>query len=67
MKRFHIHISVDDLAKNIRIYSTLFGTQPSTMSCLRRRGLTVARGDVVSAAYDPTRPRRRPFSRAVAS
>ncbi|MGO9932787.1 MAG: ArsI/CadI family heavy metal resistance metalloenzyme [Steroidobacteraceae bacterium] len=29
MKRFHIHVSVDDLAKNIRFYSTLFGTQPS--------------------------------------
>jgi catechol 2,3-dioxygenase-like lactoylglutathione lyase family enzyme len=29
VKRFHIHVSVDDLAKNIRFYSTLFGTQPS--------------------------------------
>jgi catechol 2,3-dioxygenase-like lactoylglutathione lyase family enzyme len=29
MKRFHIHVSVDDLARNIRFYSTLFGTQPS--------------------------------------
>jgi catechol 2,3-dioxygenase-like lactoylglutathione lyase family enzyme len=29
MKRFHIHVSVDDLAKNIRFYSTLFGTQPA--------------------------------------
>jgi len=29
MKRFHIHVSVDDLEKNIRFYSTLFGTQPS--------------------------------------
>jgi predicted enzyme related to lactoylglutathione lyase len=29
MKRFHIHVSVDDLAKNICFYSTLFGTQPS--------------------------------------
>jgi catechol 2,3-dioxygenase-like lactoylglutathione lyase family enzyme len=29
MKRFHIHVSVDDLARNIRFYSTLFGSQPS--------------------------------------
>ena len=29
MKRFHIHVAVNDLAKNIRFYSTLFGTQPS--------------------------------------
>jgi catechol 2,3-dioxygenase-like lactoylglutathione lyase family enzyme len=29
MKRFHIHVSVNDLAMNIRFYSTLFGTQPS--------------------------------------
>jgi catechol 2,3-dioxygenase-like lactoylglutathione lyase family enzyme len=25
MKRFHVHISVDDLTKSIRFYSTLFG------------------------------------------
>ena len=29
MKRFHVHVSVDDLEQNIRFYSTLFGTQPS--------------------------------------
>ena len=29
MKRFHIHVSVDDLSKSIRFYSTLFGTEPS--------------------------------------
>lgn len=29
MKRFHIHVSVDDLAESIRFYSTLFGTRPS--------------------------------------
>jgi catechol 2,3-dioxygenase-like lactoylglutathione lyase family enzyme len=29
MKRFHIHVSVDDLAKSIRFYSTLFGAEPS--------------------------------------
>jgi catechol 2,3-dioxygenase-like lactoylglutathione lyase family enzyme len=29
MKRFHVHVSVQDLAKSVRFYSTLFGTEPS--------------------------------------
>lgn len=29
MKRFHIHIAVDNLQENIRIYSALFGIAPS--------------------------------------
>jgi catechol 2,3-dioxygenase-like lactoylglutathione lyase family enzyme len=29
MTRLHIHISVTDLAQNIRFYSTLFGSTPS--------------------------------------
>ena len=29
MKRFHIHVSVDDLAKSIGFYSTLFGSKPT--------------------------------------
>src|ERR1700687_668204 len=29
MKRFHVHVSVDDIAQSIRFYSTLFGTEPS--------------------------------------
>lgn len=29
MKRFHIHIAVDDLAENIRFYSALFKSEPS--------------------------------------
>ena len=29
MKRFHVHVSVDDLDENIRFYSSLFGAQPS--------------------------------------
>ncbi len=29
MKRFHTHISVDDLAANIEFYSQLFGQKPS--------------------------------------
>ncbi|MGE0254256.1 MAG: ArsI/CadI family heavy metal resistance metalloenzyme [Alphaproteobacteria bacterium] len=29
MKRFHVHVSVTDLADSIRFYSTLFGTQPA--------------------------------------
>jgi catechol 2,3-dioxygenase-like lactoylglutathione lyase family enzyme len=29
MKRFHVHLAVDDLAANIRFYSTVFGTPPT--------------------------------------
>ena len=29
MKRFHVHVAVDDLASSIRFYSTLFGSAPS--------------------------------------
>jgi catechol 2,3-dioxygenase-like lactoylglutathione lyase family enzyme len=29
MKRFHIHVSVTDLAQSIQFYSTLFGAEPS--------------------------------------
>ncbi|MCA3132637.1 MAG: ArsI/CadI family heavy metal resistance metalloenzyme [Betaproteobacteria bacterium] len=29
MKRFHVHVSVDDLAANIRFYSTVFGCAPT--------------------------------------
>ena len=29
MKRFHVHVSVKDLAESIGFYSTLFGTRPS--------------------------------------
>lgn len=29
MKRFHVHVAVDDLDHNIRFYSLLFGAEPS--------------------------------------
>lgn len=29
MKRFHVHVAVDDLAANIRFYSTAFGMPPN--------------------------------------
>lgn len=29
MKRFHLHVSVEDLAESIRFYSTLFAAQPA--------------------------------------
>lgn len=29
MKRFHVHLAVDDLAKSVDFYSKLFGQQPS--------------------------------------
>ena len=31
MKRFHVHVSVDDLAQSIRFYSTLFAAAPSVV------------------------------------
>jgi catechol 2,3-dioxygenase-like lactoylglutathione lyase family enzyme len=31
MKRFHVHVAVDDLQANVRFYSTVFGTQPSVL------------------------------------
>ena len=29
MKRFHVHVAVDDLEANIRFYSTVFGIPPT--------------------------------------
>jgi len=29
MKRFHMHVAVDDIQQNIRFYSALFGMRPS--------------------------------------
>jgi lactoylglutathione lyase len=29
MKRFHVHVAVDDLARSIRFYSALFAAEPS--------------------------------------
>ncbi len=31
MKRLHIHLSVDDLAKNIAFYHALFGSEPTVV------------------------------------
>jgi catechol 2,3-dioxygenase-like lactoylglutathione lyase family enzyme len=31
MKRFHVHVSVDDLAQSIRFYSTLFAAEPAVV------------------------------------
>ena len=31
MKRLHVHVAVDDLAKSIGFYSTLFATKPSVV------------------------------------
>jgi len=31
MKRFHVHVAVDDLAANIRFYSTVFGVAPGVV------------------------------------
>ncbi len=29
MKRFHVHVAVDDIAQSIRFYSTLFAAEPT--------------------------------------
>jgi len=29
MKRFHVHVAVDDLAANVRFYTTMFGMPPT--------------------------------------
>jgi catechol 2,3-dioxygenase-like lactoylglutathione lyase family enzyme len=31
MKRFHVHVSVKDLAESIRFYSAVFGAEPSVL------------------------------------
>jgi catechol 2,3-dioxygenase-like lactoylglutathione lyase family enzyme len=31
MKRFHVHVSVDDLDTNVRFYSTVFGAPPTVL------------------------------------
>jgi len=31
MKRFHVHVSVDDLEANIRFYTTVFGAPPAVV------------------------------------
>ena len=31
MKRFHVHVSVDDLEANVKFYSTVFGAQPTVV------------------------------------
>jgi hypothetical protein len=31
MKRFHVHVSVEDLAQSIRFYSTLFASEPTVL------------------------------------
>jgi hypothetical protein len=31
VKRFHVHVSVEDLAQSVRFYSTLFSTEPTVL------------------------------------
>ena len=31
MKRFHVHVSVEDLAQSVRFYSTLFSAEPTVL------------------------------------
>ena len=31
MKRFHVHVTVEDLTQSVRFYSTLFATEPTVL------------------------------------
>src|SRR5258707_13040985 len=31
MKRFHVHVTVEDLAQSVRFYSTLFAVEPTVL------------------------------------
>jgi hypothetical protein len=31
MKRFHVHVAVNELAESVRFYSAVFGTEPSVL------------------------------------
>jgi catechol 2,3-dioxygenase-like lactoylglutathione lyase family enzyme len=31
MKRFHVHVAVDDLEANVRFYANVFGTPPTVL------------------------------------
>jgi len=31
MKRFHVHVAVDDIAQSVRFYSTLFASEPTVV------------------------------------
>src|SRR5262249_609230 len=31
MKRFHVHLAVEDLAANVRFYSAMFGAEPTVL------------------------------------
>ena len=31
MKRFHVNVTVDDLAQSVRFYSTLFAVEPTVL------------------------------------
>ena len=61
MKRFHVHVTVEDLAQSVRFYSTLFATEP-----------TVVKPDYAKWMLDDPREfrdqhRRKPWRRHLAS
>ena len=44
MKRFHVHVSVDDLEANIKFYSTVFESHPQWSSLTMQNGCWTTRG-----------------------
>ena len=39
MKRFHVHVGVDDLEKSMKFYSSMFGASPSVVKCDYAKGM----------------------------
>jgi len=56
MKRFHVHVSVEDLSAAVRFYSTLFGTAPRQSCCYARSDrywITDAAGEAAGSTCCP--------------
>ena len=49
MKRFHVHVSVDDLDANVKFYSTVFGAPPTVVKPDYAKELRVLRARMTAA------------------
>ena len=47
MKRFHVHVSVDDLDANVKFYSTVFGVPLRSSSPTMRSGWWTIHGSIL--------------------
>ena len=55
MKRFHVHVTVEDLAQSIRFYSTLFATEPTVLKPVLTLGAGTFHTSVNGEANAPYR------------